>query len=204
MGFFQGGVAILWRKWVKVSSVPADIDWGPYLRGRAIRAIWHSRWGPIGISSVYGVVDNSDDNMDLMGTVLRDNLSLGCQVMIGGDFNANFQYLRHGIGAVSSCLTHLDFGPTCFSGGKGASAIDYMLISKELGWVGGSTSTRNSVLATHRPLVWNMGSILAQKEVGNFLWQRNTKGWKTRTSETWTRRKGRRDLLNQRTGREGK
>jgi hypothetical protein len=121
-------------------------------------------------------VDNVDDNMELMSTVLKDNLSLGCQVMIGGDFNASFQYLRHGIGAVSSCLTHLDFGPTCFSGGREASSIDYMLISKELGWVGGSTSSRNSVLATHRPLVWNMGSILAQKEVGDLLMAKKHKG----------------------------
>lgn len=117
-GGVSGGVAILWRKWVKVSSVPADIKWGPYIRGRAIRAIWHSRWGPIGLSYVYGVVDNVDDNINLMGTVLKDNLSLGCQVMIGGDFNVSFQYLKHGIGAVSSCITHLDFGPTCFSSGR--------------------------------------------------------------------------------------
>ena len=54
------------------------------MRGRAIRAIWHSRWGPIGLTSVYGVVNNVDDNMDLLGMVLKDSLSLGCQAMVGG------------------------------------------------------------------------------------------------------------------------
>ncbi len=76
LGGYSGGVAILWRNWVKVSSVPADIGWGPYLRGRAIRAIWHSRWGPVGSCSVYGEVDNVDDNMELMGTILKDSKSM--------------------------------------------------------------------------------------------------------------------------------
>ena len=85
LGGWSRGVAILWRNWVKVSSVPADIHWGPFLRGRAIRAIWHSKWGPVGLTSVYGVVDNFASNMDLMGTVLKDSLSLGWPVIVAGD-----------------------------------------------------------------------------------------------------------------------
>lgn len=118
LGGFSGGVAILWRNWVEISSVQADVGWVPFLRGRAIRAIWHSRWGPVGLTSVYGVIDSIDDNMSFLNTVLKDSLSLGCQVMVGGDFNTSFVALRHGVGAVSSSFTHLDFGPTCFSKGR--------------------------------------------------------------------------------------
>jgi hypothetical protein len=178
-----------------MSTVPADIGWAPYLRGRAIRAIWHSRWGPIGITSVYGVVNNVDDNMDLVGLVLKDSLSLGCQAMIGGDFNARFSYMKHGVGPISSCLTHLDFGPTCFSSGCEASSIDYMLISKELGWVGGSTETRDSVLATHRPLVWNMGTILAQKEMGEVLIAKKHKGLETKDIREMDKMKGKKGFV---------
>ena len=133
LGGFSGGVAILWRKWVKVSSVQADMNWGPFLRGRAIRAIWHSRWGPVGLTSVYGVVNNIADNMGLLNTVLKDSLSMGCQVTVGGDFNTCFAALRDGVGAVCSGFTHLDFGPTCFSTGAAASHIDFMVVSKDLG-----------------------------------------------------------------------
>ena len=117
LGGFSGGVAILWRKWVKMSSVQVDAQWDPFRRGRAIRAIWHSRWGPVGLTSVYGVVDNFSNNMSLLGAVLQGSLSMGCQVVVGGDFNVGFKALREGAGAVCSSFTHLDFGPTCFSTG---------------------------------------------------------------------------------------
>ena len=51
-----------------------------------------------------------------------------------------------------------------------------MMVSKDLGWVGGRSSTVDSVLATHRPVIWNMGSGLAQTDVGEMLLAKKHKG----------------------------